>query len=788
MGPRTRSSTPKRNAAAKAEKSPKSSSAKKRRTRSASQGEKSVESLASPKDDVQMVSPPSKKVDAKMISDVVVAKTAPTQPATPSVDLFVHRLRYLRYIPAAILCIQASPTVANQSKKKSDTYVAISRQDGQVELRSTRQKFRTLATVAGWSSTAVHAMAWTCHRTLVGATKDGSLVVIDFQRGHFRNVTPSGGGQIHALDSFRGDNTGNCPSLVGAGCEDGSVRFFQVEDHDEDDNNMVMPVISTIPSTGAPILSLSLNRFGAVSKEKSINSPLAGATVFVGVADGTIRRYDCSQGPSSWKSTLRITVESLGRNIPTRIWALKSLHDGTLVSGDSLGHVQLWDGHSGTLEASFNQNDSKADVLCLDVTRNQNKIFASGVDSRVICIERSSEATEDRKWVLTNAQRPHTHDVQAVAVCYRSKKKGSGSEMLCTGGIDTKLCVYGVNEFQQQRPHTIFPCPVQSPVSIAAGPRILSVMRRDCVQIYSLAPRPDSLMSCPLPVKESDSLLGTVKIDSHFNLSVSTVSADGKYLVVGNSSNILLFQLGYVSGKGSAKSSIRPKRLPLELPSRSPILAAKFARNDQLLLCSADRCVHVVTFSTSDKANVTPVASVQSTIPLATDNLDSSSTFLPDDLVCSADGKWFATIRGHSEKGSVQVFKETDGSFVHWWSIPELDVPPAAAAFLHTDHPQLVLVCSNFAPYVFDLEGRSLSNWSKGAGFPLGDSLPSSLQNRRDSPIRIAINPNAPHQFLVVSQCFEKVNARKVIPGSMGVYHFFCLLGCHPCESKLCES
>ena len=786
MSPRTRSSTPNKNAG-----SPKAESAKKRRTRSLSQGEKSVEESSPKKATPMKLDSPSKKQNTnnkktKTGDGLVVAKAT----STPSVDLFVHRLRHLRHIPSAILCIKPSPPPSAAGKKKGnnfDTYIAMSRQGGQVELRSARQKFRTLATVAGWSSTAIHAMAWTYHpRTLVGATQDGSVVVVDFQRGHFRNVTPSGGGQIHALDSFASSSSSPCGSLVGAACEDGSVRFFGVDEtiQNADDTNMPMPVVSTIPSSGAPILSLALNRFGMVNKESSSSSPLAGATAFVGVADGTIRRYD--HGSSSWKSILRITVENLGRNIPTRIWTLKSLHDGTVVSGDSLGHVQLWDGHTGTLEASFHQNNSKADVLSLDLTRDQNKLFASGVDSRVICIERSVEATEDRKWILSNAQRPHTHDVQAVAICYRSRKKGSGgSEILCTGGVDTKLCTYAVNDFQRQRPHTLFPWPARCPIDVAPDRRVISIMRHDGIQVYALAPRPDSSLASRLRVPDSDSLLGTVKIESHFNLSVSAISANGKYLVVGNPSNILLFQLAYRDGKGSSKPFIKPERLVLELPSSSSILAAKFAGNNRLFLCSADRIVHIVGLSANEGENVTSVASVASTISFATDDTDARSILPHDGITCSADGKWFAVMRTSAEKGSVQVFKEIDGTFVHWWSIPDLDVAPATAAFLHTDQPQFVLVCSNFEPYVFDLEGRCLSNWSKGAPFPIGEALPSALFNRKDFPLRIAVNPASPSHFFVVSldpsrQVFA--NAKKVIPGSISDNHFFCFLGCHPCD------
>jgi U3 small nucleolar RNA-associated protein 4 len=117
-----------------------------------------------------------------------------------------------------------------------------------------------------------------------------------------------------------------------------------------------------------------------------------------------------------------MTVESYGRTTPTRVWTLKALADGTIVSGDSLGHVQLWDGITGMLLQCFDQNDNNTDVLLLAVSANECRVFASGVDSRVICVERSVTiplvSSGPPKWVMTRAQRTHTHDVKAMAMCH----------------------------------------------------------------------------------------------------------------------------------------------------------------------------------------------------------------------------------------------------------------------------------------------------------------------------------------------------------------------------------
>lgn len=70
----------------------------------------------------------------------------------------------------------------------------------------------------------------------------------------------------------------------------------------------------------------------------------------------------------------------------TLVWAVKILADGTLVSGDSWGRTQFWDGKFGTLLQSFKQHE--ADVLVLAVSDDSEVVYASGVDNKVIQIKR----------------------------------------------------------------------------------------------------------------------------------------------------------------------------------------------------------------------------------------------------------------------------------------------------------------------------------------------------------------------------------------------------------------
>lgn len=137
------------------------------------------------------------------------------------------------------------------------------------------------------------------------------------------------------------------------GCEDGSLRLFDITDN-----------------YASPVYKKALNRHDG----RVLSVAWNGTLLVSGGSDGLIRMWDVATG----RNTERITVERLGGQ-PTLIWALQLLSDGTIVSGDSLGHVQFWNSRFATLIQTFSHH--KADVLCL--ASSDQAVYASGVDNTV---------------------------------------------------------------------------------------------------------------------------------------------------------------------------------------------------------------------------------------------------------------------------------------------------------------------------------------------------------------------------------------------------------------------
>lgn len=656
-------------------------------------------------------------------------------------DVLVHRMRHLHYHPRSIvaMCCQGD-------------LLAISRENGSIEIRSVSQKLRTLCTVSGSASRVLSVMAWTKEDVLVGASADGTISIVDFHAQKMTASTASGGGGVFCMIPI-GNNE------IAVGCEDGTVRFFVV-----DACSLQMSII--IPSMGAPVLSMACRE-------------LEGKIVlFAGVADGTIRRFD--RGSSSFQSTFRMTVESQGRNVATRVWDLQVLSDATVVSTDSLGHVQMWNGHTGTLAQTFDQNDNKADVLCCESSEDETKIFASGVDSRVVCIERG----EDGVWVMSKALRPHTHDVKALVLTNRRRtiRLSDGSqvqkdkELLLSGGVDTKLCVYNTAQFAgKKRPKVLYPWPTKTPVSLARDAGIVAMLRDDRVDLYRLHGQtgPKEALVEPLLVAEDETLIGSVQIRTPRNLSCASISSDAKFLAMADSKSLHLFQLSL-----DKRGAFTPSKLSLDLPSMPGIAAIQFSGANVLNIAFSSGSFRSISLPSGDDDDV-----LSTEVPCPQDASDQK--LLPThDVQCSQDGKWIATLRnGLGVPDAVDVYHFTEGSLRHWWRLPSLEIPVTAFGFKEgNESHRLVIGAITFAPYIFDVAKRTLDPWSDAAGFPVDKSIPSELLHRHDFPVRVSCNPKSPSSILLVRATrFVEAHGREVIP--LGVKSRD-ELGCHPCKTN----
>ena len=157
----------------------------------------------------------------------------------------------------------------------------------------------------------------------------------------------------------------------------------------------------------------------------------AGLVIAVGGSDSTIHLLDADSGHCS----LRITLDEF-QSRATLVWDLKFRSDFSIVTANSLGSVQVWNGEQGTLRQSFKLHS--ADVLTLAVSKEEDVVFAAGVDHQIIRLQRVTEDGSN-SWVHSGSVRAHSHDVKSLAV--------SSNGLLASAGIDTRLVVYDCDTF-----------------------------------------------------------------------------------------------------------------------------------------------------------------------------------------------------------------------------------------------------------------------------------------------------------------------------------------------------
>jgi len=169
-----------------------------------------------------------------------------------------------------------------------------------------------------------------------------------------------------------------------------------------------------------------------------------------------------------------------------------------------------------------------ADVLALAATDDEDAVFASGVDHRVVQLRRvapgsggggsssSGAAAEEAssgstlahatqmRWMYVSSQRSHTHDVNALVVLPGVLPKGGGlgggdslsvalaPQVVVSGGVDTQLCVYPSEAavFQAtDRVRKIPPFPHEPLGQLAPTARLLLARHARKLELWRLAPR-----------------------------------------------------------------------------------------------------------------------------------------------------------------------------------------------------------------------------------------------------------------------------------------------------------
>ena len=671
---------------------------------------------------------------------LVLAAHCPAPRHTVS-SMRVHRCRFLDHVPHAIESVDVEPVPGGR--------LAVLRANADIEVWSLRQgethcEFR----IAGAIDTPVRRVAWGVRSPrlpngrLFTCGLHGLVTEWDLRTLSPRSSWDSLGGAAWTMTVHAE------LQLLAVGCEDGGCSIFDLSDEGLSEP----PLLHRTPPQGGRLLSVAF-------------SP-QGSHLACSAADGSVRIWHVS----SWQALSRYVLESDGRRKPPLVWSVLLLSDLTVVSGDSTGHVSFYDGRHGTLVRRFASH--QADILALAVSADESRVFASGVDQKVVCftpqptpptpapaganeaLARRNEVhlpPPPRGWLLAFSRRPHTHDVralttyepQAMRAPYNKRSAASAGEspgaisMLVSGGIDTQLCLLPLGDFERAAPLKLLPFPQRDAIGFAREARLLLSHDTAEVNVWQLPPLPlaaDAEAAAAAASGEVGTprklLLLRPKLTAR-TISCAAISDLGQWLVVCDA-EVRLYKLTTSQTISSTDSAATLTLKRVALPEGAmPAACCAFSPDERLLLLGGlDGLVQTVTLEEE------PIVHTLRGTP------DPPASRCAIVQIClSPDAQWVATTnvahRVHVHSLDGLCFSS---------AVPALPSPPTALAFLPATS-LLAIASASKQLTLYDVDRSAFTAWSVRHAAPL-----AAVAASPEVPHRIAVNPARPLAPILCSQ------------------------------------
>ncbi|KAK7891991.1 hypothetical protein WMY93_023954 [Mugilogobius chulae] len=606
-------------------------------------------------------------------------------------DFKVHRVRFFDFVPSGIKAL-----AFNRDTER----LAVARELGSLELFNFSDNYCQEKVIPGRDNRSVEALCWVGSR-LFSVGLDGLITEYDWDNLRPKYTVDAYGGPVWSISCNLQGN------LLAVGCEDGTVKIFEVLDDR---------------------IQFQRNLDRQKGRIISVSWHPTGTKIAAGMMD-MIRIFDAETG----HATHRLLVErSVGaaKNREVVVWSLAFLSDHSIVSGDSAGKVQIWDGLTGTLIRSH--LITKWDVLALSVAHDESSLIAGTSEGTVVQFQflSSSRQQQDKEWVRTRTLKKHTHDVRSLVLT---------DTAVVSGGMDTQLVVCPLldkvekNTAESELRKMIFP--LKSLVCCAKKVGLLLFQFPDHLEVWRLGESEgNGKPGDRLPVKRKPEKLIQLKRKGEDHIRCSALSACGGWLAYATISSVRLYKLQH---SGNNISITKISKLPKVLSSAHQ-------------LCFSPDSTKLFASSTQSSVIVTSLCQLECkyvhTLQPKSGSQQSVHLLAPSD-----DGKWLATANTDYE---VHVYN-LNKLKLHC-TVPVYGSCPTAIA-IHPTTNNLVIVHADKQVFEFSLGQKEYTDWSRKLQkqglhphWLERDTLISSISFNHKNPAHIIMHDN--YMLCVIDQ------------------------------------
>uniref|UniRef100_A0A673YZM2 UTP4 small subunit processome component n=1 Tax=Salmo trutta TaxID=8032 RepID=A0A673YZM2_SALTR len=545
--------------------------------------------------------------------------------------------------------------------------------------------------------TAIRAMAFNAHtERLALARMDGSVEIFNFTDHYFQEKVIPGkdSRSIESLCWVGG-------RLFSAGLN-GEIAEYDLEN--------LRPKYS-MEAYGGPIWTIISNT--------------QGTQLAIGCEDGTVKLFEVLEEHIQFE-------RNLDRQ---KVWSVAFLSDHTVVSGDSAGKVQVWDGHTGTLVkthlvtkwdvlalSGIEQVDMSEGMYFFDTTTvyDESSVVAGTSEGTVIQFQFIAPTLQqDKEWVRTRTFKNHTHDVRALAEIETA---------IVSGGMDTHLVVRPLLEKFDEMSHASglrkIHFPHRNLVSCAKKAGLLLFQFPGQLELWRLGDSDGhGKPGDRLPLKRKPEKLLLLKRKGEDHICCSALSSCGGWLAYSTVSCVRIYRL---QTDNNNISITKVSKLP------------KVLRSAHQLCFSLDSSKM---FAASSQSSVLVIALTQSESWSHSVTFPSPGSRQPIHLMTtSVDGKWLAAANSDCE--------------IHVYNLQKLKlhciVPvygscPSAMG-IHPTTNNLTMVHADQQLFEYSIVEKQYTDWSR----KLQKQGLHNVWLDRDTPVtHVTFNQKNPNQVVL---------------------------------------